>query len=592
MLAFVLGACAQAPMKPSEAHVRPQPAPPAGAIPAPVQISTILPRPKLVPKPETYSAVVNGVNVPELLFALARDAKLNIDVHPGIRGVITLNAIDQTLQQLLSRISKQVDMRWEIDGPNLIVTPDTPYLRVYKIDYVNMERQTTGLVGVATQISTPGGAGGGGGSGAGGNTSTTTVSNKSNNKFWETLVENIKDILRETDKVLPGGAGAQAGTAQPTPPPGATAANAQAIGAVGQPAAMPTPSGASATGNVSFREAASVISNPEAGVITIRATSRQHEKIQEFLDAVLVSARRQVMIEATIAEVQLNNNYQQGIDWSLLRRGPSGISIAQAAAGSTLSQVNSSLFVGSLVDPNFRLGNISATLRLLESFGNVRILSSPKISVLNNQTAILKVVDNRIYFTIKADTTANQTSTQTTFTTTPNVVPVGFVMNVTPQISDTENILLNLKPTVSRIIGFVNDPNPSLANPCGLGVSNCATLPIVSRLPEIQTREMESIIKVNNGQIAVMGGLIQDSISDNEDGVPGLNRSTGIGALFTHRNVGNTKSELVVFIRPLVVKDASMDGDFRAFRTFAPDENFLAVPNPGKPAASGSPTRP
>ena len=537
----------------------------------------MVPRPKLVPRPETYSVVVNSVKVQELLFALARDAKLNIDVHPGIAGVVTLNAIDQTLQQLLGRLSKQVDMRWELDGPNLIVTPDSPYLRVYKIDYVNMERQTQGQVGVATQISTPGGTGAGGG---GGNTSTTSVRNQSNNKFWETLVENIKDILRETDKVLPGGPGAPQAAAQPTPPAGVIATLAQAA-AGGQPGATPTPPAAPAGANTSFREAASVISNPESGVITIRATSRQHEKIQEFLDQVLHSARRQVMIEATIAEVQLNNSYQQGIDWSLLRRGPSGINIAQAAAGNTLAQVNSSLFIGSIVDPNFRLGNISATLRLLESFGNVRILSSPKISVLNNQTAILKAVDNKIYFTIKADTSANQTTTQTTFTTTPNVVPVGFVMNVTPQISDTENILLNIKPTVSRIIGYVNDPNPSLANPCGIGVANCGTPSIVSRLPEIQTREMESIIKVNSGQVAVMGGLIEESVRDNEDGVPGLDR-TGLGALFAHRNLGNTKSELVIFIRPLLVKDASIDGDYRAFRTFAPDENFLATPNPGK----------
>ena len=238
LLVFLLGACAQAPMKPSAGHVRPEPAPASGAITAPVQISTMVPKPKLVPRPETYSVVVNNVKVQELLFALARDAKLNIDVHPGIAGVVTLNAIDQTLQQLLARLSRQVDMRWELDGPNLIVTPDSPYLRVYKIDYVNMERQTQGQVGVATQISTPGGGGVGGG--GGGNTSTTSVRNQSNNKFWETLVENIKDMLRETDKVLPGGPGATQAAGQPTPPPGAIATLAQAA-AGGQPGATPTP---------------------------------------------------------------------------------------------------------------------------------------------------------------------------------------------------------------------------------------------------------------------------------------------------------------------------------------------------------------
>src|SRR5262245_2506601 len=114
-LALVLGACTHAPMQTAATHVRPDAEAP-GSIPPPVQISTILPKPKPTQRPETYTVVVNNVRVQELLFALARDAKLNIDIHPGIAGTVTLNAIDQTLPQLLARIAKQVDMRWELDG--------------------------------------------------------------------------------------------------------------------------------------------------------------------------------------------------------------------------------------------------------------------------------------------------------------------------------------------------------------------------------------------------------------------------------------------------------------------------------------------
>ncbi len=574
-MGLFIGACAQAPMKPSPGHVRPEEPGATGAIPAPVQISTILPKPRPALKPETYSVVVSSVAAQELLFALARDAKLNVDVHPGIKGSVTLNAIDQTLPQLLSRIAKQVDMRWELEGPNLVVMPDTPYLRVYKVDYVNMVRETQGTVGIATQISTPGSTGGSGGTGgAGGNTSTTQVRNQSSNKFWETLVENIKDMLRETDKVVAGEkAAAPVAAAAAAPPAGGllgTVAQALSGGQQSAPAQQQA-APPQAAGNATFREAASVIANPEAGVLSIRATSRQHEKIQEFLDQVLVNAKRQVLIEATIAEVQLNNQYQQGIDWSLVRRGSAGFSLNQSVQGTSTAGVNSSLLV-----VNYAASGVGLTLRLLESFGNVRVLSSPKISVLNNQTAILKVVDNRVYFTIKADTTAvANAGAVTTFTTTPNIVPVGFVMNVTPQISDTDTVLLNLKPTVSRLLGFVNDPNPSLAS-----------VNVVSRIPEIQTREMESMLKVNSGQIAVMGGLIQDSMSDNEDTVPGVNQLSGIGAFFSNRNRGNTKTELVIFIRPLVVRDPSIDGDFRAFRSLVPEEDFIAQPNPGKAPSS------
>jgi general secretion pathway protein D len=569
--AIVLGACSHAPLEISDAHVRADTPPSSGTVPPPVQISSILPRPKATPQPETYSVVVNGVRVQELLFALARDAKLNIDIHPGISGSVTLNAIDQTLPQLLSRIGKQVDMRWELDGPNLIVMPDSPYLRIYKIDYLNMERTTLGTVGVSTQIATPGSAAGGGAAGGAGgpNTSNTTVRNTANNKFWETLIENVKDILRETDKILPsaGVSGAPAAPSAAAGAPGATQG-----GAAQPPVAAP---------NVTFREAASVIANPEAGVLTIRATSRQHEKIQEFLDQVLVNAKRQVLIEATIAEVQLNNQYQQGIDWSLFTRGAAGFRLNQgngAPNTATPSGVNQSVFTLA-----YAASGIGATIRLLESFGNVRVLSSPKLSVINNQTAILKVVDNRVYFTISASTVASANAPAvTTFSTTPNVIPVGFVMNVTPQIADNNTILLNVKPTLSRIIDFVNDPNPNLANPCGVGFSNCNIAPVISKIPEIQTREMESLIKINSGQIAVLGGLIQDSINDVVDTIPGLGQIPGIGAFFTLRNKTNTKTELVIFLRPLVVTDPSIDGDFRAYRTLLPGDDFVSQPNPGK----------
>jgi general secretion pathway protein D len=517
--------------------------------------------------------VVNGVRVQELLFALARDARLNIDVHAGITGTVTINAIEQTLPQLLTRISKQVDMRWELDGPNLIVMPDSPYLRTYRIDYVNMERNSTGTVGVSSQIGTGGGAAGGGGAGGGaggGNTSSTTVRNTSDNKFWATLEKNIKDILHETDKVLPTG---------PTPQPRAVPPGAPGTAAAPEAIAP----------NISFREAAAVIINAEASLVIVRATSRQHEKIQEFLDQVMANVKRQVLIEATIAEVQLNNQYQQGIDWSALRtRGLTTISGHQISSGnvSTTPQfpagigvrAPSSLPSASAI-PNLltlavsRGTNIAGVLQLLESFGNVRVLSSPKLSVLNNQTALLRVVDNIVYFTVQVSLVPggpNQNATTAT-NTSPVTVPVGFVMNVTPQISGDDTILLNVKPSTTRLIRFVNDPNPDLAR---AGVQN--------PVPQLRMREMESLIKVNSGQIAVLGGLIEDSVNDIEDTIPIINAIPFIGSLFSSRNRNNTKTELVVFLRPVVVKDASIDGDFRSFRTMIPGEDFILRPNPGK----------
>src|SRR5467141_12429 len=560
---LVLGACAHAPIQQSDTHLRAGEPAPSGTVPAPIQISTILPKPKPTQRPETYSVVVNGVKVQELLFALARDARLNIDVHAGITGTVTVNAIDQTLPRLLTRISKQVDMRWELDGPNLIVMPDSPYLHTYRIDYVNMERTSTGIVGVSSQIGTGGtvGAGGGAAGGAGGgNSSSTTVRNTSDNKFWATLEKNIKDILHETDKVLPtGGPSFQPRAAPP--------------GAAGASSVVPE----TTTPNISFREAAAVIVNAEASLVIVRATSRQHEKIQEFLDQVLANAKRQVLIEATIAEVLLNNQYQQGIDWSVLRvRGLTSMLLTQTgtAAGLPSTPQFPSIFT---VDAK-RGTNISGVLQLLESFGNVRVLSSPKISVLNNQTALLRVVDNIVYFNVQVTVVAGNINTLSTTATntTPVTVPVGFVMNVTPQISDNDTILLNVKPTTTRLVKFVPDPNPIFTGTVG-GEKVPQNL-----IPQLRMREMESLIKINSGQIAVLGGLIEDSVNDVEDMIPIINAIPFIGSLFSSRNRNNTKTELVVFLRPVVVKDPSIDGDFRAFRDMLPGEDFISRPNPGK----------
>jgi len=569
-VAVILSGCGQKPIKPAATHIRADELRAEGAIPPPVQVTPMLPQPKPAARPETYSVVVNNVRAQELLFALARDARLNVDIHSDITGTVTLNAIDQTLPQLLNRIARQIDMRWEIEGQNLVVMRDTPFLRVYRVDYVNMTRDARSVAVVATQVSgtQPGQATTGPQ-----NNSTATINSNSANKFWDTLVANVREILQETDKVLPAGSSAAPpSTTAPAPQPGAPAGAA--------PAPAPVP-------GATFREAASVIANPETGVLNIRATARQHEKVQEFLDQVLASAKRQVLIEATVAEVQLNNEYQRGIDWQRLRTGAasvgvpsfgtgqSGLEFGQSSSG-TPAGISSNAFVfgGAITSLNFNFA-----LRLLESFGDVRVLSSPKISVLNNQTAVLKVVDNLVYFTVQAQTTQNQTSSLTTFTTTLNSVPVGLIMTLVPQISDADAVLLNLRPTISRKIGDVADPNPSLKQ-----------AGVVSLIPVIQTREMESVMRVQSGHVAVLGGLMQDARSNIEDTIPGVNQIPGLGQLLEQRKDQNQKTELVIFLRPIVVRDANVEGDYSAYRGLLPGADFFSKPNPSRPPRPEGPS--
>ena len=136
-------------------------------------------------------------------------------------------------------------------------------------------------------------------------------------------------------------------------------------------------------------------------------------------------------------------------------------------------------------------------------------------------------------------------------------------MSVTPQITDSDDVTLNVRPSISRIIGYVQDPNPALST---------AVPPVVSNVPIIQSREMESILKVSSGQIAVMGGLMQDEVKNNKDAVPGLNSLPFLGNIFSYRNETVSKSELVIFLRPVVVKDASVNGDYKEYRTHIPND--------------------
>ncbi|MEO8718254.1 MAG: secretin N-terminal domain-containing protein [Burkholderiales bacterium] len=552
-LATALSGCAQAPAKPSEAHlgVEVPPLSVPGAIPPPVQIAPVLPKPQPASPPETYSVVVNNVRAQDLLFALARDAKLNIDIHPGISGSVTLNAVDQTLPQLLERISRQVDMRYELNGANLLVLPDAPFLRVYKVDFVTASRTVKMQSQASTQFSSGGAAGGASGGSATGSTASIDVA--SNSQLWESLVQNIKDIL--------GDKSGASSTAKPAAGAGA--------------------------GTTSAQGSSEVIANRESGVLFVRASSREHERVQEFLDSVLANVRRQVLIEATVAEVQLNNEYQRGIDWQRLRTGAaqvgigafntgrSGVEASQSSTG-TPAAISTTAFVlgGALTSQN-----LNVAIRLLESFGDVRVLSSPKVSVLNNQTALLRVTRDIVYFTITPSSTpvtvtgAGAPVVSPSFTTTPNVAAEGFMMSVLPQISEADTVVLNVRPTIRRRVADATDPNPALstARP--------------NLIPIFETREMDSMLRIQSGQTAVLGGLMQDSVESVEDTIPGLNRIPFFGKLFAQERKVTRKTELVIFLRATVIRDASVEGDYARFRNLLPTENFLTRPGASAPAA-------
>ncbi len=603
LLPFLLAACASHPPElTSSGHLRTEStALPTAPVPPLLRDVLPLPAPVAASRLETYSVVVTGVNIQDLLFALARDARINLDVHPGLTGNVTLNAVDQTLPQILDRLTRQVDMRYEIHGRNLSVMPDTPFLRSYRLDYVNLNRTVTGTVSTNTQIATGGtgsmlaGAGTVAGQAVGGNTSATRIENLSRNQLWESLEKNLRDLLRETDKILPEGSSetvventeTASSSGQGVKPDLGTQGGGKPLrnrSTAGRPS-MPIGPGAMQSNTTTtvhkstFREAASVIANRETGVLTVRATARQHEKVSEFIDRVTSAARRQVLIEATIVEVSLGDTYRQGIEWSRILASGTRFGISGPGLGSA---------AGNAITPFSATYNsadgIDSTVKLLESFGTVKVLSSPKLSVLNNQTAAIKVVDEFVYFSVKADTTqTTNAGALTTVTTTPQAVSVGLVMTVTPQVSPTDEIILNVRPTISSIADFRRDPNPNI--PAG----------IPNLVPQIRTREIESILRIASGETAILGGLMEDRIDYKTGRVPLIGALPLLGEVFTSRDNAVQKTELVIFLRPVVVREPNLVANTPHLREHLPQADFFTdkpvpgsrnFPPPGLPGAS------
>lgn len=267
----------------------------------------------------------------------------------------------------------------------------------------------------------------------------------------------------------------------------------------------------------------------------------------------------------TIAEVTLSDRYQAGVQWSKL-------------TGEHLTALFNPLGANLTNPPSFALsytGNVggdplTVTLKALETFGDVSVLLSPRIMTLNNQPAVLRVADERVYVITDVETIENReiNETRRIFTVDVNTVPEGVVLSVTPFVDENDVVTLNIRPTITRVLDFIEFSNPTL-NDAG----------VVNRIPELQVREMETLLRVSSGNAAVIGGLMQDRVNKSREGLPLIGNTPLIGDLFSYRDETHAKTELVLFIRPLVVADASLRGDFAKYRNYIP--NFMQTHKSG-----------
>ncbi|MEE8320462.1 MAG: hypothetical protein V3R68_01320, partial [Gammaproteobacteria bacterium] len=285
----------------------------------------------------------------------------------------------------------------------------------------------------------------------------------------------------------------------------------------------------------------------------------------------------QVLIQTTIVEVQLNKDYEAGIDWETIDLTSAGLSLAvntlTGGAGAAVGAVG--LAVGAISgttggvafyeDADASGRSISATIQLLDEFGNVSVLSSPQLMTLNNHTAVLKVVNNEVYFTVESLVVQGQSTATTSQTSTPHVIPVGIFMSITPYIDESDQFILQVRPTISRLFGAgVEDPlNPG------------------NFVPEVQVREMESMLRLSNGQIGVLGGLMQDESRDDKSQLPGTGNVPFFRRVFGSTAKEYSKSELVIFIRPIIIRDPSIAGDLSDYRRYLEPPGESVAPTAG-----------
>lgn len=535
------------------------------------------PRPPKIGETQLVSiAVTDDVPLKDVLLELSKLANVDVELDAGITGGIEFIAKDRPFNEVIDRICDLAGLRYTMHGNVLRVERDTSYIKSYSIDFLNLDRDSDSSVSLSTNVLSSGGSSSGGGGGGGLTTgSTSSVKSKTTGDFWKSLENGVTQILAyqapthvsettlqsEEANTLTAVTGAAGNAGQP---PEANAAGAAApAGAAGggkpiakaaAPASAPAPvaqqsanaAGAPATAGKNYTI------NRQAGVLTVDASNRQHELIEKLLDTLKRNASAQVLIEAKILEVDLSDGYQSGVDWQAIGGNIKAAANFNTVGNALPSPLNSGTPTANVV--SFATNDAKNLLSLVEAYGTTRTLSSPRLHAINNQQSTLTFATNEVYFQLTISTTTNLTTTtgtaptQTTVNSQIQTVPVGIMMTMMPSIDlDSNEVTLSVRPTLSSLAGEVPDPAVAF-EAAQAGLPN-----LVSNIPVIQVRELDSTLKLKSGQTMVIGGLMQQSGTNNDSGVPFISGIPVIGNLFKSVSKSSTNKELVLLIRATIV---------------------------------------
>jgi len=478
-----------------------------------------------------FSAVNQDVGV--VVRELAEQFGLQYRIEPGVRGSVNTTLRNKTLTEALDAIIPQ-GVTYQIENGVLRVGPARISTRIFSMDYVALSRVGTASTIIQRRLGTGnssgagigagigggglagGGSGGGLGGGAGGITGgADIISAISVADAWEEIRVTMEALIFDA-----GPASAPAANQSASAPLG--------MGSVGRPYQRVTPDGRR------------LIINPMAGMITVSAFPAQLEQVEISIRTFESSIQRQVLIEAKIVEVNLDRSFEFGIDWNAVASaGTAGISVrSSTAAARSANNVEFTLSGGP--------GSISMVLNALDTQGDVRVLSSPRVSALNNQRAVFDVTTGEIFFS-QTQTPVPNPGGQVTFVSqvTPQQVNVGIVLDVLPQIGSDNTVTMNIRPVVTSVAR-----TSTFQGADGT----------VFTAPVIDTRESDTMARLRAGETIIIGGLMQTRREKVVSGVPGLRSIPLFGRLFTTTKDVERKAELVIFLTPTIISGQPVAG--------------------------------
>lgn len=524
----------------------------AAGIP-PLQPYVAQPNSNYRPMPLVSISVNQSVPLRDVLYEIAEQAEYDVELDPRIRGSIIFSARNRPLDMVIERISDIAGLRYTFEDDMMRVELDTPYHEIYKVNYLALTRTNTSSI--TNDISVVSGEGTDTGS-------TFSAENESTIDFWGELETNLTQIVeanRDSNR-LATTRDPQITVAENNPAP-VMPLSMDEDGNIVEPGPNVSVQAPEAILNVNTlaeeEEQANSDEDPfearfsinrQAGLVSVFAPKRLQDKISDYMGELKKSVTAQVLIEAKVLEVSLNDRFSAGIDWTQVN-----IDLFGGAGAIGFGSAPGSLIRG-IIDPSgnqvfdsavtFQRAGFQGAASALSRFGTVQALASPRLSVLNNQSAALNVAENVVFFEIDVETTAVEGAVSTTFDTNAQTVPEGVLINVQPSIDlDNQTISMTIRPTVTSITSFTNDPNPSLA-----------TAGVVSPVPNVNVQEFDSVISMNNGQAVVLGGLIQDKMESERNGVPVLSEAPVFGGLFRNQKDEISKTELVVFLRATIIE--------------------------------------